>query len=171
MNLSNLNISHLLCVAGGAIWGWIEPTVPFALLCVFATLTDCLSAVMLNRRVKQKFGADASDGKLKSIHMKKMMGDLFFLFACILIAQGVDDICVPGFNLYLGNCIAAIYLLTQIVSILENISSCSDAKWAQLVQRVVADKTKRHLNIDLAKNDVFKKATKDDVVETNNGVN
>ncbi len=153
MNFHNFNFGHFLCVIGGALWGWIEPTLPFALLCIFAVLLDCLSAWRLNRRVRQTYGKEACDGKLKSVHMKKMIGDLFMVFGCILIAQGVDQICLPGIQLYLGNMVAAIFLLTELVSILENESSCSDAKWAYVVQKVVADKTKRHLNIDIIKED------------------
>lgn len=37
----------------------------------------------------------------------------------------------------------------QIWSILENESSCSDAKWAKIAQKILVDKTSRHLNIDL----------------------
>lgn len=145
----NLTPTHLLCLALGSIWGWIEPTIPFALLCIFAVLLDCLSAWRLNRRVKHLYGETAADGKLKSVRMRKMIGDLFMLFGCILIAQGVDQFCIPGLELYLGNVVAAVFLLTTLVSILENESSCSDAKWALLVQKYVADKTMRHLNIDI----------------------
>lgn len=149
-----------LCCLAGSLWAWVEPTLPYALLCVFAVFIDCVSAWMLNRRVKERYGSKSCDGKLKSIRMKRMISDLFMLFSCMLIAQGIDDFCMPAdIHLYLGNIIAAIFLLITIVSILENISSCSNAKWAILVQRVVADKTKRHLNIDLENNDVYNKVS------------
>lgn len=162
---ANLNPSHLLCVALGSVWAWIEPTIPFALLCIFAVLCDCLSAWRLNRRVRDAYGPERCDGKLKSVHMKKMIGDLFMLFSCILIAQGVDQFCIPGFEIYLGNVVAAIFLLTTLVSILENESSCSDAKWAVLIQKYVADKTRRHLNIDITGKDSHHHSIKGDGTE------
>lgn len=149
MNSWNVNLSHLICGALGALWGWIEPTIPFALLCIFAVLLDCLSAWRLNRRVRAAYGKESCDGKLKSSRMMKMFGNLFMVFGCILIAQGVDQFCLPSVDIYLGNVVAAVFLLTEIVSVLENESSCSDAKWAKIVQKVVADKTKRHLNVDI----------------------
>ena len=163
INTLEWSAGRVFCCVLGSLWAWVEPTVPYALLCIFAVFVDCVSAWMLNRRVKEKYGSKSCDGKLKSIRMKRMISDLFMLFSCMLIAQGIDDFCMPGnLHLYLGNIIAAIFLLITIVSILENISSCSDAKWAILVQRVVADKTKRHLNIDLENNDVFNKAKEEE---------
>lgn len=32
---------------------------------------------------------------------------------------------------------------------LENESSCNDAKWAKIAQRIMVDKTERHFDIDL----------------------
>lgn len=145
----NNHWSRALYVAGGALWTWIEPTIPFALLCIFAVLIDCLSAWRLNRRIRARYGPAAADGKLKSHHMGKMVSDLLMLFSVMLIAQGVDDYVLPFAELYLGNFVAAVFLIKTIVSILENESSQNGNTWARAVQKFVMDKTKRHLEIDI----------------------
>jgi hypothetical protein len=38
----------------------------------------------------------------------------------------------------------------QLWSILENESSCNDAKWAKVLQKILVDKTSRHFDIDLS---------------------
>lgn len=35
-------------------------------------------------------------------------------------------------------------------AMLENESSCNDAKWAKVLQRIMVDKTERHFDIDLS---------------------
>lgn len=133
----------------GMLWCWIEPTLPFALFCIFAVLLDCLSAWRLDRRVKDAFPNGGADGKFKSQHASKMIGDLFMVWLCILLAGGVDQVILPHIELYLGNYVAAIFCLVEFWSVLENESSCNGASWAKVFQTFLVDKTTRHLDVDI----------------------
>ncbi|GAY28406.1 hypothetical protein PvtlMGM1_1706 [Prevotella sp. MGM1] len=133
----------------GFLWAYLEPTVPYALLCVFAVMLDCLTAYRLNRRIKRLLPNAKTDGKLKSARMSKMISDLTVVWLCILLAVGVDDKLLGHLgNLHLGQYVAAIFVLCTSVSILENESSCNGAVWARAVQKVVTSKVSRHLDID-----------------------
>ncbi|WP_158249589.1 phage holin family protein [Prevotella sp. MGM1] len=122
---------------------------PYALLCVFAVMLDCLTAYRLNRRIKRLLPNAKTDGKLKSARMSKMISDLTVVWLCILLAVGVDDKLLGHLgNLHLGQYVAAIFVLCTSVSILENESSCNGAVWARAVQKVVTSKVSRHLDID-----------------------
>ena len=72
------------------------------------------------------------------------------LFLCIVLAHHIDlTILAHLGGIHLSNYVAAIFCLTQIVSILENESSCNGSTWAKVLQKILADKTERHLNISL----------------------
>lgn len=53
-------------------------------------------------------------------------------------------------DMYLANIAAGAFCMVQVISILENESSCNDAKWGKVLQKILIDKTKRHLDIDLS---------------------
>lgn len=134
----------------GLLWCYVAPTVPFILICAFAVLIDCFTAWRLNRRIRKKYSKDVADGKLKSSHMSKMISDLVVVFLCIVLAHHVDiSLLAHWGGIHLANYVAAVFCLTQIVSILENESSCNGATWAIVAQKILADKTNRHLEIDI----------------------
>ena len=45
--------------------------------------------------------------------------------------------------------VAALFCLVQLLSVLENESSCNNAWWARAVQKFLMDKSKRHFDIDI----------------------
>ena len=129
------SLTRFLAAVIGVIWAYLEPTIPYAILCVFAVLIDCLTAWRLNRRIKQKYPKAKTDGKLKSARMTKMISDLAIVWLCILLAVGVDENLLGHFGgLHLGQYVAAIFVLCTAVSILENESSCNGSAWARAVQ-------------------------------------
>lgn len=145
----NTTLPRLIAAFLGVIWAYLEPTIPYAVLCVFAVLIDCLTAWRLNRRIKQKYQKAKTDGKLKSARMTKMISDLAIVWLCILLATGVDEYLLGHFGgLHLGQYVAAIFVLCTAVSILENESSCNGSAWARAVQKIVTSKVSRHLDID-----------------------
>lgn len=99
--------------------------------------------------MRNKYPNGGADGKFKSSHASKMVGDLLVVWLCILLAGGVDVIILPHMDLHLGNYVAAIFCLIELWSVLENESSCNGASWAVVMQKFLVDKTKRHLEIDL----------------------
>lgn len=151
-------LTRWLAALVGIFWCYIEPTVPFILICAFAVLIDCITAWRLNRRIRKAYTKQIADGKLKSSHMSKMISDLAIVFLCIVLAEKVDTILLAHWGgVHLANYAAAVFCLTQIVSILENESSCNGSSWAIIAQKILADKTARHLEIDITEFDRLKK--------------
>lgn len=142
------SVPRLMAVALGLIWAHTQPTIPYALVCVFSVLLDCLTAWRLHRRVHKSYPEAGSDGKLKSSHMFKMIQDLAMVWFCIILANEVDGTLLGHLgNLHLGQYVAAIFVLCTCVSILENESSCNGAAWAKVAQRVLANKVSRHIEM------------------------
>ena len=126
------SIPRWIALGLGIVWAWMEPTLPYALMCVFAVIVDCLTAWRLNRRIRRTVPEGGADGKLKSAHMFKMISDLLVVWLCILLAQGVDN---------------HLFVLCTFVSILENESSCNSSTWARVVQKIVCSKVERHIDM------------------------
>ena len=84
------------------------------------------------------------------MQMAKMVKDFSVLILAIFLATMVDTVILDFQNpLHLANYLAAIYCGVQLVSILENESTCNGAPWARVMQKFVADKTERHFNVKL----------------------
>ena len=142
------SLPRLIACLLGVLWAYIEPTLHYEAICVFAVLLDCLTAYRLNRRIKQRFPHAKTDGKLKSARMSKMISDLVMVWLCILLAMKVDDNLLYHFGgLHLAQYVAAIFVLCTVVSILENESSCNGSTWARVVQKFVTSKVSRHLDL------------------------
>lgn len=144
-------ISHLTRIVAafiGLAWAWIQPTLPFLWICAFAVFVDCVTAWRLNRRIRKRYTKEVADGKLKSNNMFKMLPDLGIIFLCVILAHHIDVDILPHLGgLHMSNYMAAIFCLIQFVSILENESSCNGSTWAIVMQKVLADKTSRHIDI------------------------
>lgn len=141
--------SRFLLFLVGAVWGLLEPTIPFAGICLFAILTDCLTAYRLGKRVKRlNPKATTDDAKFRSSYARRMFYTLCIVYACTVLGWLIDTYMYPFIDLYLANFISGGFCLVQLLSILENESSCNDAGWAKVLQRVLVNKAARHLEID-----------------------
>ena len=69
--------------------------------------------------------------------------------AVTVLAYLIDTIIFPDMAMMLPNIVAGTVCFWQIWSMLENESSCNDARWADVAQRIMVDKTERHFDIDL----------------------
>lgn len=132
----------------GASIAVLEPTIPFVLICTLAVLCDCYTAWALSRRVKKRFPG-SNDGKFKSHYAGRVFATLIKVYALIVLAHLIDLYIFPDLSLRLPNVVAGAVCFWQVWSMLENESSCNDAKWARIAQRVMVDKTERHFDIDL----------------------
>lgn len=142
------SLPRIIACLLGVLWAYVEPTLHYEAICVFAVLLDCLTAYRLNRRIKQRYPHAKTDGKLKSARMSKMITDLVMVWLCILLAMNVDNQLLPHFGgLHLAQYVAAIFVLCTVVSILENESSCNGSTWARVVQKFVTSKVSRHLDL------------------------
>jgi hypothetical protein len=132
----------------GAALAFLAPTIPFILICTFAILCDCYTAWSLSRRVKKKFPG-ANDGKFKSNYAGRVFITLLKTYALIVLVFLIENFIFEGLPVKLSNIIAGAVCFWQIWSMLENESSCNDANWAKIAQRILVDKTERHFDIDL----------------------
>lgn len=134
----------------GAVWGLLQPTLYFGAICFFAIVLDCITAWRLDRRVKKAYPKQAKkdDGKFRSDYATKMFYTLLIVYACTFLGYLIDKVIYPFVDLYLANWIAGGFCLVQLVSILENESSCNGAHWAKVLQKVLVNKSSRHLEID-----------------------
>ena len=141
--------SRLLLFLIGAVWGILEPTVPFAGICLFAILVDCFTAYRLGKRVKKlNPKAKTDDGKVKSSYARRMFYTLCVVYSCTVLGWLIDTHMFPFADLYLASFISGGFCLVQLLSILENESSCNEAVWAKVLQKVLVNKAARHLDID-----------------------
>lgn len=140
--------SRLACWIIGALWGLFQPTIPFALICLFAIALDCFTAYRLGKRVAKKNPkAKTDDGKFRSSYARRMFYTLLIVFGCTWLGYLIDEYMYPFGKLYLANFISGGFCLVQLVSILENESSENDARWAKVLQKVLVNKAARHLDI------------------------
>lgn len=141
----------------GLLWCTLEPSLNYIAVCFFALICDCYTAWRCNCRIYSRYREAIKkdprckiDGKLKSKKMAKMVKDFSVLILAIFLATMVDTVVLDFQNpLHLANYLAAIYCGVQLVSILENESTCNGAPWARVMQKIVADKTERHFNVKL----------------------
>lgn len=133
----------------GALVALLQPTVPFIIICTIAILFDCYTAWSLSRRVKRKYPG-ANDGKFKSRYAGRVFVTLIKVYALTILAYLVQTFILEGIPIKLANIVAAAICFWQVWSMLENESSCNDAKWAKIAQRILVDKTERHFDIDLS---------------------
>lgn len=132
----------------GAIWGLIEPTIPFAGICIFAIVVDCVTAYRLGKRVKaQNPLSKTDDAKFRSSYARRMFYTLCIVYSCTVLGWLIDTYMYPFVELYLANLISGGFCLVQLLSVLENESSCNTARWAKVLQKVLVNKAARHLDI------------------------
>lgn len=150
-------VNHIARYAAGGIgvlWCAIEPTLPWAFICILFVIMDCVSAARLNHRVaaavkRGEITRSSASGKFESRHAMKIISTLSMIYGCILLAQLVDVLVLDFYDLHLGNYVAAAFCFITALSILENESSQNGSEWARLLQKFLVDKTERHLNLDL----------------------
>ena len=133
----------------GALITALEPTLPFVLVCTIAVLLDCYTAWALSYRTKKRF-PDKSDGKFKSNYAGRVVVTLIKVYVLIVLCHLIESYIFEGLPIKLANIVAGAVCFWQIWSMLENESSCNDAKWAKIAQRILVDKTERHFDIDLS---------------------
>lgn len=76
-----------------------------------------------------------------------MFYTLCIIYACTVLGWLIDTKMYPFVDLYLANFISGGFCLVQLLSVLENESSCNTARWAKVLQKVLVNKAARHLDI------------------------
>lgn len=146
--LLNLTNRSLFSIIGGVI-ALLHPTAPFILLCTIMVLGDVYTAWCLSRRVKRKF-PNSNDGKFKSIYFGRVIMTLIKIYVLIILSFLIEIYIFEGMQIKLTNIAAGAVCFWQLWSMLENESSCSNERWAKVLQKVLVDKTARHFDVDLS---------------------
>lgn len=134
----------------GATAGLLEPAFPYAAVCTAAVFADCLTAWSLSRRIRRKYPDRTADaGKFSSNRFGKVFSTLCRIYGAILLAHLIQITIIDGLPFNVTKFVAGAVCFWQIWSMLENESSCNDAKWAEIAQRFLVDKTSRHFDINL----------------------
>ena len=138
---------YLLAVAMAFV-SFIEPTLNFFYGIVAVITLDCISAYNLNRRIKKKFPNYAT-GKLESKKALKIIYTIGKVYGVILIIWFIEKNVLKDLSFEITKYVAALFCFIELISVLENESSCNNAWWARLLQKVLMDKTKRHFDIEI----------------------
>ncbi len=146
--LLNSTNRPLFSLIGGVV-ALLHPTIPFILLCTLMVFGDVYTAWSLSRRVKRKF-PNATDGKFKSIYFGRVFMTLIKIYALIILSFLIETYIFEGMQIKLTNISAGAVCFWQLWSMLENESSCSNERWAKVLQKVLVDKTARHFDVDLS---------------------
>lgn len=159
MNLSN--ISRMFFTIAGAIATALSPTLPYIALCTVAILADCITAFLLARRVKKQHPKKSTknSGKFKSSHFGRVILTLVEVYALLIFAYYLHIYITESLPFDVLKISAGAVVFWQGWSILENVSSCNNARWAKVLQTIMIDKTERHFEIDLS--DLKKRSKKE----------
>lgn len=108
---------------------------------------DTVTAWRLSCRVRRRYGdrpaPGVQPGKIQSRRLGRALVTLGKVYVLLLVSAAIDIVVQPptsALRLSAGAVIA-----WQGVSILENESSCTDARWPRWLKKFLADKVGRHL--------------------------
>lgn len=118
-----------------AIISWLAPIAPVLAVLAVLICADVATAYMLCRRVR------GTSARLSSRRLGRAVRTFALAALVVVLCHAVDTWVCPG---NVAGIAASYMCFQQIVSILENVSSCNDAPWARMLQRFIEDKTLRH---------------------------
>lgn len=148
MNPTATTLKFITSLFGGVFGLAFNEIMPLVCVCYAFVLLDCYTAFKLSRRIKKSSGK--SSGKFRSDKFKSTVLEMFFLVPiCLLLAFFTQKYIFES-DLKFPQIAAGIISGWQFWSILENESSCSDKKWAVILQKIMVDKAERHFDIDLS---------------------
>ena len=146
---------HVFTLFGGAI-GWVvaefDPTFPLIIVATIFIVYDAYTAYRLGKRVHEKYPEKASESKFSSFAFGKLVRQTIpSRLALIILAFLAEKWVFTFVDIPLSYIVTGIICFEQAWSILENESSCRDEAapmfW-KLLQKIMIDKTARHLNMD-----------------------
>lgn len=144
-------LTRWVAAAAGAVAGVLAPAVPYLIICTIAVFLDCYTAWCLGRRVAAAHPDKARPeaAKFHSHYFGRVIHTLLKVYGLIIFAYFIHVYISGGWGFDFCKVVAGAVCFWQLWSCLENESSCTDRRWARLAQRVLADKTARHFDLDL----------------------
>lgn len=147
-----------LWIGAGGVIGWFvgefNPAFPLIVVMVLFVFYDAYSAYQLDKRVHKKYPdrVQREEAKFNSFDfskvIKKTIPERIALILLAFVAQKYVFVHVEWHLEYV--CTAAI-LFEQLLSIAENMASCTDtdSRFWKILRKVLIDKTERHFEVDL----------------------
>ena len=122
----------------------IQPALPAITLCTVMIVLDTFTAWRLGRRVRRRYGPESGQaGTLQSRRLGHTLETLAKVYVLLLVSEAINIVIAPETDVLRLS--AGAVTAWQAVSILENESSCTTARWPAWLKRHLADKAGRHL--------------------------
>ena len=123
----------------------VRPALPAVALCTAMIAIDTFTAWRLSCRVRRKHPeAPGQPGRIHSRRLGRALVSLGKVYVLLLVSAAIDVVLTPATSVLQLS--AGAETAWQAVSILENESSCTEARWPSWLKRCLADKVGRHLH-------------------------
>lgn len=123
----------------------VRPALPAVALCTAMIAIDTFTAWRLSCRVRRKHPeAPGQPGRIHSRRLGRALVSLGKVYVLLLVSAAIDVVLTPATSVLQLS--AGAVTAWQAVSILENESSCTEARWPSWLKRYLADKVGRHLH-------------------------
>lgn len=135
----------LVTALATALAAVVRPALPAVALCTAMIAIDTFTAWRLSCRVRRKHPeAPGQPGRIHSRRLGRALVSLGKVYVLLLVSAAIDVVLTPATSVLQLS--AGAVTAWQAVSILENESSCTDARWPAWLKRYLADKVDRHLH-------------------------
>ncbi len=133
-----------LSALAGLATGLFEPVLAPAVLCTVMVSLDFVTALSLGRRLRR--AGRKVDSRLSSRRFGRFVSTLVRVYGALAVAAMAQRWVIAGAGGFDAvRVTAGAICFWQLLSILENESTCSDARWARIARRYLVDKARRHL--------------------------
>lgn len=138
-------LKPLAAALASAATAVIRPALPAVALCTAMIAIDTFTAWRLSCRVRRKHpDAPGQPGRIHSRRLGRALVSLGKVYVLLLVSAAIDVVLTPATSVLQLS--AGAVTAWQAVSILENESSCTEARWPSWLKRYLADKVGRHLH-------------------------
>ena len=138
-------LKPLAAALASAATAVIRPALPAVALCTAMIAIDTFTAWRLSCRVRRKHpDAPGQPGRLHSRRLGRALVSLGKVYVLLLVSAAIDVVLTPATSVLQLS--AGAVTAWQAVSILENESSCTEARWPSWLKRYLAHKVGRHLH-------------------------
>ena len=138
-------LKPLAAALASAATAVIRPALPAVALCTAMIAIDTFTAWRLSCRVRRKHpDSPGQPGRLHSRRLGRALVSLGKVYVLLLVSAAIDVVLTPATSVLQLS--AGAVTAWQAVSILENESSCTEARWPSWLKRYLADKVGRHLH-------------------------
>lgn len=140
------NVGKLLFSIAGGILAEFQPISTFMFVCGLALIGDFYTSIKLGRRISKQH-PDKASGKVQSAKLGQLITTICKLLFMLYLGYQIDIAILEDTALYVTKTVAGIFCFSQIWSMLENEASFSNKKWTRILQKIMIDKTIRHLDL------------------------